>query len=220
VDDRALALRTSVAASLIRAKRLIVILRRVTPQSALFELVDELAEAGVRAMEVTFDAPSAADDLDGCRRRLPAAGTDACILGAGTIRTVDQLDQAQAVGAGFGVAPILDLDVLEAALDRGLPFIPGAYTPTEIELAWRRGATFVKVFPASSLGAAHLHELRAPLPEIETIPTGGIDAASAPSFLDAGAVAVGIGSAIVRAGREERRAIVAAVRDARPTPGS
>ena len=218
MDDRALALRASDAAALIRSERLMVVLRRVSPQAALLALVGELAEAGVRVMEVTFDAESAAEDMAACRRRLPTSGPERCIVGAGTIRTLAQLDAACHADADFGVAPILDLEIVAAALDRGLPFIPGAYTPTEIDLAWRNGATFVKVFPASSLGPAHLRELRAPLPEIETIPTGGIDAASAPGFLEAGAVAVGIGSAIVRATRDERHAIVAAVRGANAAP--
>ena len=78
-------------------------------------------------------------------------------------------------------------------------------------LAWRSGATFVKLFPGSSLGATHVREMRGPLPEIETIVTGGVDGSNAPGFLAAGAVAVGIGSAIVRATLDERLRIVAAV---------
>jgi 2-dehydro-3-deoxyphosphogluconate aldolase/(4S)-4-hydroxy-2-oxoglutarate aldolase len=107
--------------------------------------------------------------------------------------------------------------VLEAALDAGLPFIPGAYSPTEIDAAWRAGATFVKLFPASSLGPSHVRELRGPMPEVETIVTGGVDATNAVAFLEAGATAVGIGSAIVRATPEERRSLIAAIAAA-PAP--
>ena len=133
------------------------------------------------------------------------------MVGAGTIRTLAQLHAAHAAGADFGVSPVLDASVMDAALAAGLPFVPGAYTPTEADGAWRAGATFVKLFPASSLGPQHLRELRGPMPEIETIATGGIDAANAGAFLAAGAVAVGIGSALVRADAAERRALVQAV---------
>ena len=202
-------LRASPIAELIRRERLIAVLRRVEPREVLLALVEELADAGVRAFEITFDAPSAAEDVRACRDHLASSQA---IVGAGTVRTVDDVERARDAGAAFIVSPILDPAVLAAALERDLPAIPGAYTPTEAEFAWRSGATFVKLFPASSLGPAHIRELRGPLPEVEVIPTGGIDASNARAFLDAGAVAVGIGSAIVRAAPSERRAIVEAVR--------
>lgn len=204
-------LRGSAAADMIREARLIAILRRISPTSHLVALVRELAEGGVRAFEITFDAPSAADDLAACRQALQADGYGHCLVGAGTIRTPAQLRAACAAGADFGVSPVLDAAVLDAALAAGLPFVPGTYSPTEVDAAWRAGATFVKLFPASSLGPHHVRELHGPMPEIETIATGGIDAANAGAFLAAGAVAVGIGSALVRADPAGRRAIVAAV---------
>ena len=207
----ALDLRTSPTAAIVRETRLVVVLRRVAPRERLLALVAELADAGVRAFEITFDDPSAADDLVACRERLAALDDVARVVGAGTVVDLGQLESAIGAGADFGVSPILELEVLEAAGRAGLPFVPGAYTPTEAHLAWRSGATFVKLFPASSLGPAHVREMRGPLPEVETIPTGGIDGTNARSFLDAGAVAVGIGSAIVRATAAERRAMVAAV---------
>jgi 2-dehydro-3-deoxyphosphogluconate aldolase/(4S)-4-hydroxy-2-oxoglutarate aldolase len=118
-------------------------------------------------------------------------------------------------GADFGVAPVLDPAVMSAALRAGLPFVPGASTPTEADAAWRGGATFVKLFPGSSLGPSFVRELRGPLPEIELIVTGGVDATNASAFLDAGAVAVGVGSALVRMGREARRSLAADLRAAR-----
>ena len=127
------------------------------------------------------------------------------------VRTVlrrEQLDDAIAAAADFAVAPVLDHDLIGAALERGVPFIPGALTPTEIASAWEAGATFVKLFPASAVGPALVRELRGPLPDVELIPTGGIDAANAQAFLAAGAAAVGVGSAIVRATPDERAALV------------
>ena len=203
-------LRRSAVAERIRRERLIVVLRRVEPQERLLALVDELREAGAGVFEVTFDGATAPADLAALRDRHPDA-----LVGAGTLRTAGQLAGARDAGAAFGVSPVLDREVVDAALAAGLPFLPGAHSPSEVDLAWRAGATFVKLFPASSLGPAHIRELRAPLPEIETIVTGGVDASNARSFLDAGAVAVGMGSALVAAGPDERGAIVAAVRDAR-----
>jgi 2-dehydro-3-deoxyphosphogluconate aldolase/(4S)-4-hydroxy-2-oxoglutarate aldolase len=210
VPDAVAALRHSPVADLIRSTRLIAILRRIEPQARLLELIASLAADGVRVFEVTFDTPSAADDLVAARDRLAALGRADAVVGAGTVRTLEALDQAADAGAAFVVGPALDPAVVDRALGRGLPVIPGAYSPTEIALAWERGATFVKLFPASSLGPSHVREMRGPFPDIELIATGGIDAASARAFLDAGCVAVGVGSALVSGDAAERRAIVAA----------
>jgi len=205
-------LRESDLAACIRETRLVAVLRRVEPTARLVALVEELATAGVRVFEITFDAPSAAADLAACRAALEADGANPCFVGAGTLRTMAQLDSARGAGAAFGVSPVFDPAIVGAALANELPFIPGAYSPTEIDAAWSAGATFVKVFPASSAGPNHIRELRGPMPEIELIATGGIDASNARAFLDAGAVAVGVGSAIARATPDERRALVRVVR--------
>lgn len=203
------AVRASAAANRIRDARLIAVLRRVEPRAALIDLVADLVDAGVRAVEVTFDAADAADDLVACREAFP--NRDDLVLGAGTLRRVEQVTAAVDAGAAFGVSPVLDPDVIAAATAAGLAFVPGAATPTEADRAWRLGATFVKIFPGSALGPSFVRELRGPLPEIETIVTGGVDASNARAFLDAGAVAVGVGGALVRASATERRALVRAV---------
>jgi 2-dehydro-3-deoxyphosphogluconate aldolase/(4S)-4-hydroxy-2-oxoglutarate aldolase len=200
-------LRAGQTAERIRARRLIVVLRRIEPREALLALVDELVEAGARIFEVTFDASRAADDLGALRRRLG----DDCLVGAGTVLRAEQVGHARDAGAAFVVAPILDPGVVAASLEAGLPMIPGALTPTEIAAAWSAGATFVKLFPASSVGPSAIRELRGPMPEIELIPTGGVDSDNASAFLEAGAVAVGIGSALVRADPHARRALVRTV---------
>jgi 2-dehydro-3-deoxyphosphogluconate aldolase/(4S)-4-hydroxy-2-oxoglutarate aldolase len=201
-------LRSRVVATAIRTHRLIVVLRRVEPRERLLALVTELADAGVRAFEITMDAPFAADDLAAARLHLLARSDGPFLVGAGTILNPDQLDAARRAEADFGVAPLLDLALLRSAVEGGLPFIPGALTPTEIAAAWNAGATFVKLFPASAVGPSFVRELRGPLPDVALVPTGGIDGHNARAFLDAGAAAVGIGGAIVRAGTEERAAIV------------
>jgi 2-dehydro-3-deoxyphosphogluconate aldolase / (4S)-4-hydroxy-2-oxoglutarate aldolase len=179
-------------------------------------LVDELADAGARLFEVTFDDEAAADAVRASTDRLAHRRDGPFFVGAGTIRTEEHLRVASRAEAAFGVSPTFNRAVLEAAVNAQLPFIPGAATPTEVELAWQSGATFVKLFPASSLGPSFVRELRGPMPEVETIPTGGIHAGNARQFLDAGAVAVGIGSALLHANADERRALVAGVREAVP----
>ena len=208
--DLVAALRHSPVADLIRRCRLIAILRRVEPQERLLDLVSGLLADGVRVFEVTLDAPSATDDVYALRELLARSGPPDAVVGAGTIVTLDRLEAAVGCGAAFVVGPTLDPSIIERAIDLEVPVIPGAYSPTEIALAWRLGATFVKVFPASSLGPSHVRELRGPLPDIELIATGGVDATNAVSFLAAGCVAVGVGSALVNGSRADRRALVAA----------
>jgi 2-dehydro-3-deoxyphosphogluconate aldolase/(4S)-4-hydroxy-2-oxoglutarate aldolase len=209
--DRWSNLRHSDVATTIRAARLIVVLRRIPPHERLLELLDELADAGARIFEITLDGQDAGADLVTARHHLAGWGDHRCLVGAGTVRTVAELRSAIEARAAFGVSPVFDPKIAAAALEAGLPFVPGAYTPTEADAAWRAGATFVKVFPGSSLGPSHVRELRGPLPEIEMIVTGGVDATNAIEFLEAGAVAVGIGSAIVRASARERRALLAGI---------
>ena len=203
---RAEELRRSPVAAAIRRHRIVAVLRRVEPLEALLALVDELADAGIGAFEVTLDAPSGADDLRAVRERLGAR--DGSVVGAGTLTTAARLEAAIGAGADFGVSPVLDPELTRRAVGAGLPFVPAGMTPTEISAAWEAGATFVKLFPASAVGPAFVRELRGPLPHIELLPTGGIDADSAAAYLAAGAAAVGIGSAISRATAEERGRLV------------
>jgi 2-dehydro-3-deoxyphosphogluconate aldolase/(4S)-4-hydroxy-2-oxoglutarate aldolase len=200
-------LRAGPAASAIRAGRLIAVLRRIEPRARLLELVEELLEDGIGVIEVTLDGADAGGDPEA----VVSLVADRGVVGAGTVRTDAGVRAAVGAGAAFGVAPVLDPAIVGLALGSGLPFVPGTATPTEADLAWRAGATFVKLFPASSLGPSFVRELRGPLPEIETIATGGIDAANARAFLDAGAAAVGIGSALSRMDRAERRELVRSV---------
>lgn len=212
------AARASAVAVEIRRSRLIVVLRRVTPRARLLDLVGELVEAGVRVFEVTMDGDDASADLAAIDDLLaslapslaslaPSAGARAWV-GAGTVRTIDQLNAAHAAGATFGVSPVFDREVLDAALALGLAFMPGALSPTEIDAAWRAGATLVKVFPGSSVGPSHIRELRGPFRDIDLVVTGGVDLGNAAAFLEAGATAVGIGSAILRATPADRAALI------------
>lgn len=201
-------LRRGPFADAVRRHRLVVVLRRIEPRDRLLALCGKLAEAGARLFEVTMDAPTGAEDLAALHATLAQRSDGPFHVGAGTVRTAEQLAAARAAGAEFAVAPLLDLELLAASLEAGLAFVPGALTPTEIAAGWSAGATFVKLFPASAVGPAMLRELRGPLPEVEIIPTGGIDASNAAAFLEAGATAVGIGGGLTRADADARRALV------------
>ena len=197
-------LRASPVADAVRSHRLVIVLRRIRPRSALVALVDELRHAGGRIFEITLDEPEAASDLRAVREHV---GDDA-LVGAGTVVTLGQLQAAREAGAAFAVAPLLDSALVAASVDSGLVFVPGAMTPSELRSAWDAGATFAKVFPASAVGPTFIREVRGPMPEIQLIPTGGVDATNASAFLEAGAVAVGVGGAIVRADEVARRELV------------
>ena len=205
-------LRNGEVVAALRTHRLVAVLRRVSPQPALLELVDELAEAGVRVFEITLDAPSGAEGLAAVRTHLAERGITDAMVGAGTVLTGETVAAAREAGADFAVSPIRDVELVRMAVATGLPFIPGALTPTEIAAAWAAGATLVKLFPASAVGPALVRELRGPLPDVPLLPTGGVDATNAAAFLEAGAVAVGVGSALTRGDAATRGAIVAATR--------
>lgn len=154
------------------------------------EAVGCAAECGLTTVEVTTSDPK----WESVIRAVVRAHPELCV-GAGTILTVEQARAAAAAGARYLVAPNVDPVVGAEAERLGLGWLPGAATPTEIVAAWRTGATAVKVFPASSLGGPdYLRQVRAPLSDIPLLPTGGIDLGAIPAYLDAGAVAVGLGS--------------------------
>jgi 2-dehydro-3-deoxyphosphogluconate aldolase/(4S)-4-hydroxy-2-oxoglutarate aldolase len=181
----------------IRAARLVAILRRDDDGDAS---IGRLADARVRVVEITLDS----DDAVGAIGRARARG-DVTVL-AGTVREPGQVDAAVSAGAEGIVGPTLSLPVLERATALGVPAIPGALTPTEIETAWRAGAALVKLFPARLGGPRYVRDLLAPLPDVPLLVTGGVDATNAREFLDAGAVAVGVGSGL--GSEEELRRLV------------
>ncbi len=202
------ALRHGPVATAIRHHRLIAVLRGVPDRTALLGLVAELADAGARAFEITFDATNAEGDLVAVRERLADRADGPFLVGAGTVLRRGELEAARRAGADFGVASVLDTLLVATAVEEGLPFIPGAFTPTEIAVAWAAGATFVKLFPASAVGPSFVRELSRQMPDAALIPAGGLNAANAGLFLEAGATAVGIGSALTGGDGAARRAMI------------
>lgn len=183
--------------------RFILIARRADP-GALIEVAGALRDAGLRYVEVTLDA----DEPYALIATLRSRYSD-LIVGAGTVLRPEQLQAAADAGAAFAVSPHSSPALLEAAQRLDMPYVPGAFTPSEIVAAWEAGAAMVKVFPIATLGASFLKQLRGPLPHIPLVVTGGVTLVNALEYRRAGADAVGMGSEILdrwRTGLEGDRA--------------
>jgi 2-dehydro-3-deoxyphosphogluconate aldolase / (4S)-4-hydroxy-2-oxoglutarate aldolase len=183
------------ASERIRRERLVAILRRVDDVDAQ---VAALAAVGVGVVEITLDS----EDALGAIERARARG-DVTVI-AGTVRRADEVDAVVTAGAEAIVSPGFVAAVVERARELGVASIPGALTPTEIEAAWAAGAALVKLFPAGLGGARYVRDVLAALAEVPLLVTGGVDGSNARSFLDAGAVAVGVGSALADPGEARR----------------
>ncbi len=155
-------------------------------------LAEALIAAGLGTVEISFTHPQAPRQLAG----LVAAARGRLNVGAGTVTTLDRLAVAQSAGASFVVTPALDPEVAAAVAAARLPFFPGAYTPTEILTAHRLGATMVKLFPAVSAGPSFLTQLKAAVPEVRLLPTGGIARDRIGEWRRAGADGLGLGGSL------------------------
>ena len=174
----------------------VVAIIRLKDGAALPRVVDALAEGGVRALEITMTVPGAVEHIRQVAATLPAG----FVLGAGTV--VDAVTAKRVIDAGarFVVSPVSRMEVIEACHERETPVLPGCFSPTEILNAWDAGADIIKVFPATSLGPGFIKDVRGPLPHVKLCPTGGVSLDNAGEWIRAGAVAVGVGSALVEAG--------------------
>ncbi len=157
-------------------------------------VADALQRGGAPIIEITMTVPGALKVLE----ELSKTVADGVVLGAGTVLDAETARLAILAGAQFIVAPTLDEGTIKVCNRYAKVVVPGALTPTEILRAWEWGADFVKVFPADSVGGpAYIKAVKAPLPQVELVPTGGVDIHTAPEFIRAGATAVGAGSALI-----------------------
>ena len=174
-------------------KHKIVAIVRLDDLSTAQHITEALVEGGIRAIEFTLTNPDAVKTIAAMRKTVD----DAVAIGAGSVITVDQVRAVADAGAQFVVSPVSKQDVIAACLTRDLPAMPGAFTPTEIQQAWEWGASVVKVFPANHLGKRYIKDVKAPLPHLRLMPTGGIIVDNLCEFLDLGAFAVGVGSSLI-----------------------
>jgi len=177
----------------IREVRLVPVVRAASADEA-FAAVEAIRAGGIPILEITLTVPGAIQIIAELTRRL---GDDA-LIGAGTVLDAETARQCIDAGARFIVSPALDIPTVELCRRLDVPVFPGALTPTEILTAWRAGASAVKVFPANAAGGAtYIKSLKAPFPQIELLPTGGVSLKTAADFIAAGAFALGVGADLV-----------------------
>lgn len=162
----------------------------------ILPLFNALYSGGVRLAEITFGVAS--DEQTAADIALAKSNFgDKMLVGAGTVTDINRAKHALSAGADYIISPVCDCDVIRFAASNNLPCIAGAFTPTEIKTAYDNGADLVKVFPAEALGPAYLKSISAPLNYIPLVPFGGITAQNVKDYFNVGAVAVGIGAAVI-----------------------
>ena len=177
----------------IREIGIIPVVRATTTEEAM-RVIDAIREGGISVLEITMTVPNAFSVIEQVTTRF---GSDA-LVGAGTVLDAEDAKSCIASGAEFIVSPALNLDTIAYCREQDVTVMPGALTPTEVVQAWNAGADFVKIFPAGAVGGpSYLKALKAPLPQIELVPTGGVSLKTAADFIKAGAAALGVGSDLV-----------------------
>ena len=173
----------------------IIAVVRTSSTEQVLPVCEALLAGGVIALEITFTVPDALAAIQQASARF---GHDA-LIGAGTVLNAEMTRNAIHAGAKFIVSPITRAEIVTAAHDAGVPAMLGAYTPTEAQTAHEAGADFIKLFPADKLGPSYVKSLRAPLPHLKIVPTGGVDLNTVADFLKAGCAALGVGGSLLTA---------------------
>jgi 2-dehydro-3-deoxyphosphogluconate aldolase/(4S)-4-hydroxy-2-oxoglutarate aldolase len=200
---------------------------RAASAAEAIKVVEAIKAGGLPILEITMTVPGAVAVIEEVASRYG----DEVVVGAGTVLDPETARACILAGASFVVSPSLNIHTIELCRQSSIAIFPGALTPTEVVTAWQAGADAVKIFPCGAVGGAkYLASLKAPLPQIEMVPTGGVSLATAASFITAGAFALGVGADLVdltaiRSGKPEKvsqaaRAYIAAVADARRTLAS
>lgn len=181
------------ARSSLKQSRVIAIIRGTYTREQILAIADALQAGGVTAMEVTLNSDHAMNHIHALRDHVG----ERMIIGAGTVRTPTQVDDAIAAGAQFLISPGFDPASVARSLEAGVLHLPGVLTPTEAQSASAMGCRMLKLFPCDTLTPTYLKALRAPLDDVEFVPTGGVSASNIADWKHAGAVAVAAGSSLV-----------------------
>jgi 2-dehydro-3-deoxyphosphogluconate aldolase/(4S)-4-hydroxy-2-oxoglutarate aldolase len=179
----------------------IIAVVRAPSQQIVLPMAEALLEGGIRAIEVTMTTPGALQAIETLSAKLPKNA----VIGVGTVLQAETVHQAVSAGAEFIVSPICRIEIAEAAAAANRPVMLGAFTPTEAQRAHESGADFVKLFPADTLGVPYIKAIRAPLPHLKLVPTGGVTIQNIAEFFRAGCPAVGVGSSLITKEVLERR---------------
>lgn len=172
----------------------VVAVIRADSGEQLVSVCRALGAGGVSACEITMTTPGALEAIALASRELG----DAALVGAGSVLDAATARAAILAGARFIFSPVFNLEIIQMAHRYDCVAVPGAMTPTEILAAWSAGADVVKVFPANHFGPQYLRDIHGPLPQVKLTPTGGVDLTTAADWIRAGAVAVGVGSSLVK----------------------
>ena len=173
----------------------IIAVVRAQKSEQVIPLSEALIAGGVIAIEITTTTPNAIEAIRDARSKMG----ERAVIGVGTVLDKATCAAAIEAGAEFVVTPICRTEFVPLALAAGRPIMLGAYTPTEAQVAYEAGADFVKIFPADKLGPGYIKAIRAPLPHLRIVPTGGVDVENVADFLKAGCAALGVGSSLVSA---------------------
>lgn len=171
----------------------VVAVVRLKDGRAGHEIAQALLAGGVKAIEVTMTVPNAVALIEEMARSLPAD----VLVGAGTVTDIETARRVIDAGAQFVVGPVFRPELIDVCHQRDVAVMPGCFSPTEILSAWEAGADVVKVFPATTLGPGYFKDLRGPMPQLKLMPTGGVTRENAGAWIRAGAVAIGVGTALV-----------------------
>lgn len=185
--------RTTETIQRVRSQGLIAIIRGKFSRDQILGIAETLCANGIGVVEVTLNTTGALESITQLRQQYG----ERMVIGAGTVRTAEQFTQVVAAGAQFTVAPNLDLATVAQAQQHDLLHLPGVFTPTEAQTAFVAGCKMVKLFPSEIVGPRYIKALRAPLDDIDFVPTGGISPENVAEYVKAGAAAAGIGSALV-----------------------
>lgn len=196
-------------ASRIAEHGVVAIVRERTPEDAR-RVAQSLIEAGQYVLEVSTTTPGALEVVADLTAQF---SEENIVIGVGTVLDAPTVRLAALAGARFVVSPATDLDVLRTAHSYAMATLPGALTPTEIITAASAGADFVKLFPASVFGPTSVRDMLSALPQIALVPTGGLTLSNAADYLRAGAVAVGMGSALTSAEGETGDRVASLLRE-------
>jgi 2-dehydro-3-deoxyphosphogluconate aldolase / (4S)-4-hydroxy-2-oxoglutarate aldolase len=177
----------------LKANGIIPIVRGDFSAQKVLEIGDALLASPILAMEVTMNTPGALELIAMLRDRFGQH----MLIGAGTVRTVAQFNDAVNAGAQFTLSPGFSPAVVERSQTQDVLHIPGVFTPSEIDAAWAMGCPLLKLFPADFGGPAYLKAVRAPLNDVALVPTGGVSAENAGAYAKAGAAALGVGSCLI-----------------------
>ena len=165
---------------------------RGAPKDSIQGVLEACVTGGLRFVELTLNTEKALSLIESASQQF---SEDLCV-GAGTVLSLNDVKLAVKAGAQFIVSPTLNIDVATYCVKKEIAYFPGALTPTEIEKAWSAGATMVKVFPASQMGASYFNTVRGPFNELSLMAVGGVDLSNAVEYLKAGASAVAIGGSL------------------------